>query len=103
MELTQRIKQRLREADDWNAVLDELEGEAGATDDKNQQSAAFFELAQASEDMFLDKHGYPILYYKSNSLAEYLPALCAIEDPANPGVGGGFYDRSFHFLQFLLV
>jgi golgin subfamily B member 1 len=47
MELTQRIKQRLREVDDWNAVVDELTAEAEATDDKADQSKAFFELARA--------------------------------------------------------
>jgi golgin subfamily B member 1 len=55
MELTQRIKQRLREVEDWNTVVDELTAEAEATDDKAEQSKAFFELARASESFFLDK------------------------------------------------
>jgi tetratricopeptide (TPR) repeat protein len=55
MELTQRIKQRLREVDDWNVVVDELTAEAEATDDKAEQSKAFFELARACEGFFLDK------------------------------------------------
>jgi len=55
MELKQRIKERLREVEDWNAVVDQLEAEAGAVADKAAQSAAFFELARACEDVFLDK------------------------------------------------
>ena len=55
MELTQRIKQRLREVDEWSTVIDELEAEAGATSDKAEQSAAYFELARACEELFLDK------------------------------------------------
>ena len=55
MELTQRIKQRLREVDDWSTVVDELEAEAGAASDKAEQSKAFFELARVCEDVFLDK------------------------------------------------
>ena len=35
--------------------MDQLEAEAGAVADKAAQSAAFFELARACEDVFLDK------------------------------------------------
>src|SRR5262245_14042210 len=55
MELTQRIKQRLREVEDWNAVVEELTAEAEATEDKAEQSKPFFELARACEGFFLDK------------------------------------------------
>jgi len=55
MELTTRIKQRLREVQDWNAVIDELEAEANASGDPATQSKAFFELARTCEDVFLDK------------------------------------------------
>ncbi len=55
MELTQRIKQRLREVEDWNVVLDELEAEANAVADKLAQSRALFDLGRACEDVFLDQ------------------------------------------------
>ncbi|MCA9704331.1 MAG: hypothetical protein KDK70_00620, partial [Myxococcales bacterium] len=55
MELIQRIKQRLREVDDWTAVMDEIQADAEAASDKAEQSKAFFELARACESFFLDK------------------------------------------------
>ena len=55
MELTQRIKQRLREVDDWNAVVEEHEAEAAGTSDKTTQSRVLYELARACEDIVLDK------------------------------------------------
>ncbi|MBP7288872.1 MAG: tetratricopeptide repeat protein [Nannocystaceae bacterium] len=55
MELTQRIKQRLREVDDWTGIIDELEAEASAAGDKAAQSRALFDLARACEDLFLDR------------------------------------------------
>ena len=55
MELTQRIKQRLREVEDWTAVMDEIQAEAEGADDKAEQSKALFELGQVCEGFFLDK------------------------------------------------
>ncbi len=55
MELTQRIKQRLREVEDWNGIIDELEAEANGAGDKAAQSRALFDLARACEEIFLDK------------------------------------------------
>ncbi len=55
MELTQRIKQRLREVEDWTTVIDEIEAEADAAADAVVQSQAYFDLARACEDLFLDK------------------------------------------------
>lgn len=68
MELTQRIKERLREVEDWNAVVDQLEAEAGAIADKAAQSAAYFELARACEDVFLDKAKAMQCYQKAFKL-----------------------------------
>ncbi len=68
MELTQRIKQRLREVDDWSTVVDELEADAGAASDKSEQSKAFFELARACEDVFLDKARAMQAYQKAFKL-----------------------------------
>ena len=55
MELTKRIKSRLSEASDWNAVLEEFESEAKSAADAVAQSKAFFELARLGEGIFLDK------------------------------------------------
>ena len=55
MELTQRIKNRLREVHDWNSVIDELETEAGAAAEPGAQSGALFDVARACEEIFLDK------------------------------------------------
>jgi len=55
MELTQRIKERLREVEDWGAVVDQLEADAVAVAEKLAQSVAYFDLARACEDIFLDK------------------------------------------------
>jgi golgin subfamily B member 1 len=68
MELTQRIKQRLREVDDWNSVIDELEADAAAAGDESAQSAAFFDLARACEDVFLDKQRAMQCYQKAFKL-----------------------------------
>src|SRR5688572_13447399 len=68
MELTQRIKERLREVDDWTTVIDELEAEAAAAADKAAQSAAHFDLARACEDLFLDKARAMQCYQKAFKL-----------------------------------
>jgi tetratricopeptide (TPR) repeat protein len=76
MELTQRIKQRLREVEDWNVVIGELVAEAEATSDKAEQSKAYFELARACEHFFLDKAGAMDRYQRAFKLDQRnLPAL----------------------------
>ena len=55
MEVTQRIKARLKQVQDWSSVVDELEREAEAIGDGVEQSRALFELARACEDVLLDK------------------------------------------------
>ena len=55
MEVTQRIKERLKEVRDWNAIVDEIEQEAGALQDEKARSNALYELARACEELLLDK------------------------------------------------
>ena len=44
MEVTQRIKARLKEVQDWNSVIDEIEAEAGALASGPEQSLALYDL-----------------------------------------------------------
>ncbi|MBK8260921.1 MAG: tetratricopeptide repeat protein [Nannocystis sp.] len=55
MELSKRIKTRLSEATDWNAVLDQLESEAVAAGDGAAQSKALFDLGRVLEGVVLDR------------------------------------------------
>jgi hypothetical protein len=55
MEVTTRIKSRLTEVTEWNGVIDEFESQASSAGTPQAQSAAFFQLAQACEGIFLDK------------------------------------------------
>ena len=55
MEVTTRIKSRLTEVTEWNGVIDESESQASSAGTPQAQSAAFFQLAQACEGIFLDK------------------------------------------------
>jgi tetratricopeptide (TPR) repeat protein len=55
MEITQRIKDRLKQVSDWNALIAELEADVQKLSDKTEQSRALFDLARACEDIFLDK------------------------------------------------
>ncbi|MEZ4452382.1 MAG: tetratricopeptide repeat protein [Nannocystaceae bacterium] len=55
MELSKRIKSRLSEATDWNAVLDQLESEANAAGDAAAQSKAFFDAGCVFEGVILDR------------------------------------------------
>jgi hypothetical protein len=57
MEVTTRIKSRLTEVTEWNGVIDEFESQASSAGSAQAQSAAFFQLAQACEGIFLDKPG----------------------------------------------
>lgn len=68
MELTQRIKERLREVEDWNTLVDQLEADAGAQATEQAQSASYFELGRACEDIFLDKARAMHLYQNAFKL-----------------------------------
>src|SRR5690349_1209667 len=68
MEVTQRIKARLKEVQDWNSVIDEIEQEAGSLPEASRQSAALYELARASEDVLLDKARAMQCYQKAFKL-----------------------------------
>ena len=68
MEVTQRIKARLKEVQDWNSVIDEIEAEAGALASGPEQSLALYDLARACEDMLLDKARAMSCYQKAFKL-----------------------------------
>ena len=68
MEITQRIKGRLKEVQDWNSIIDEVEGEASSLSDATSQSKAMFELARCCEELFLDKARAMQCYQKAFKL-----------------------------------
>ncbi|EDM74366.1 tetratricopeptide repeat protein, partial [Plesiocystis pacifica SIR-1] len=68
MEVNQRIKARLKQVQDWNAVIDEVEQEVMSLPDASQQSLALFELARANEDRLLDKARAMQCYQKAFKL-----------------------------------
>ncbi|MCA9699847.1 MAG: hypothetical protein KC431_20145, partial [Myxococcales bacterium] len=68
MEVTQRIKARLKQVQDWNAVIDEMEQEAAGLPDASSQSHALFELARTCEDTLLDKARAMQCYQKAFKL-----------------------------------
>ena len=68
MEITQRIKSRLKQVRDWTAVIDELEADADNLTDNAEQSKMLFELARACEEIFLDKARAMQCYQKAFKL-----------------------------------
>jgi len=68
MEITQRIKSRLKQVRDWTAVIDELEADADQLSDNNEQSKMLFEIARACEEIFLDKARAMACYQKAFKL-----------------------------------
>jgi tetratricopeptide (TPR) repeat protein len=55
MEVTQRVKARLKLVNDWGSVIDETEAEISRLSDASEQSQGYAELGRVCETLLLDK------------------------------------------------
>src|SRR6476646_2849726 len=69
MELRQEIKQRLRSARSWPALIEELEKEVEQVEGKDQKAAKLFELGELCEDLFLRKDRAMVHYQAAFKLS----------------------------------